>query len=248
MNGDGHYAEDLADDLHAAGKNEELLALAKKLWPTSSSDPLPDGVAEVCRLARVAALRLRDSPPAGGPTSPEFSVEVDLWEAHGLTAAVLSHATHVVAGFLLPRFYTLCDMGAFSAAREVVDDMLRLVAPGSDQRPFERVVRRFCSEKRAYSYFLEGRFADALQCYHEALAHTTPGMRAALKVQGGLALTEFMASARGNENREKLRDTLQIVAADAQVGGFPDVAEWATRNLAQVDAGTADAPIPFELT
>ncbi len=248
MNGGGHELEELAGQLYAAGKNEELLALAKKSWPTNSAAPLPDGVAELCRLAKLAAVRRWEAARGGGPGPEDARLQMVVWEAHGLTAAVLSDSTHVMAGLLLPRFFDLCGKGAFSAAREVLDDMLRLVHDGSDQRPSAEYTRRLCSEKRAYSYFAEGRFSDAVTSYHEASAYTTQDPRAALKVEGGLALAEFMASDRRIDDVKKLRGTLEKVAAAANTGSFPDVAVCATRNLEKIVAGATGTLVPFELT
>lgn len=99
-----HALEEEADRLFGAGKYVELLELAERVWPADNSAPLPVGMAEVCRFARLAAIYLLEALPPDHPTSLLRIGQKDLWEARCMTAAMLAGDRNVVAGLLLSRF------------------------------------------------------------------------------------------------------------------------------------------------
>ena len=244
---------DRADTLYESGRDEELVQLARDSWPEAGG-ALPDGIAEVFRLARVVCVRMAEALPAGDPAAKALWTEVHLFEAHGLAAAVLAGETRNVAGFLLPRFFDLTKVGAFKEARLVLEDMERLAnhgpQEGSDDslhRPFPNVIRRLIAEKRAFSYFAEGRHLDAEQSYREALAFTRPGSRGSLKVRAGRALAAFMGSGRDVTALAELRKELSEVSDAARAAGHPDVVQWSAANLAKIDAGVVDSFVPYEM-
>ena len=235
-----------ADHLYVTGKDAELIELARSLWPRVDG-PLPANVGDVFRLARLACIRQADARSSSDPDRKSLFADIDLFEAHGITAATLDGDAHVIAGFLLPRFFSLTKLGDFSKARLVLDDMARLVVDGSEQLPYAKVLRRLIAEKRAYSFFAEGKYRDAIVCYRDALTFIPDeAVRSRLKVRGGIALTKFMASAKSQVDVEALRCELEEISSAATSAPAPDVAGWADENLQRIEGKRLSEWVPFE--
>lgn len=236
-----------ADRLYESGNDAEILALAQANWPTSIDDPLPEGVAEVCRFARLAYARKLDVVGFDDASAATYQAQRDLWEAHGLTAALLAGDQHVIAGFLLPRFFSVMRAGAFTEARTILDDMVRLIDESANHQPFARVLRRLTHEKRGFSYFVEGRYQEAVLSYEQALEYTTPDSRGNLKARGGRALARYMGSARTADDLTDLNEDLVTIRTTAEARAYPDVVGWSVANLRLVEGGQLDRWEPFEL-
>ena len=108
-------------------------------------------------------------------------------------------------------------------------------------------MRRLVAEKRAYSFFAEGRYLDAERHYREALDFTEPGSRGSLKVRAGSALAAFMGSIRDAGATSALRGLLSEISSAATAEGYPDVVQWSAANLARIDAGAVDSFVPYEM-
>lgn len=125
--------------------------------------------------------------------------------------------------------------------------MAQLIHADPEQRPFAKVVQRIIAERKGYSFFTEGRYAEAIECYRNAITHTREGSRGRLKTGAGVALSSFMASNHDELHRSRLHTELTAVATEARSSEFPDVLAWATANLKKQDEGATDGWIAFEI-
>lgn len=249
-----HAFADHVDQLYEAGKDDELIHLALDSW-LKAGEPLRAGVAEACRLARVCCIRSADALPPGDQAAQALMSKAHLLEARTFVAAALTGESRVVALTLLPNFFRLIARGAFDQAREVLDDMERLVndgpqcLEGTDEqvgRPFPRVARRIIAERRAYSFYVEGRFNDAAAQYGVAQQFTKTNSRGALKVRGGQLLALFQASGRNAMALSELQRGLSTILDLARAQGFPDVVAWSASNLEKIQKSQLDSWVPFD--
>ena len=69
---------DRADALYESGKDDELVQLARDSWP-GAGETLPDGIAEVFRLARVVCVRMAEALPADDSAAKALWAEAHLF-------------------------------------------------------------------------------------------------------------------------------------------------------------------------
>lgn len=208
-----------------------LIETAKKAWQEHADRPSP-ALADCCRVAALSYTRL------GVISGPR-----DLWQARALSTAFLADAPHAFAASMLPFFFRLLHDGLLGEAREILQEISRLIQTNDpSQLPPVRMMRRLVTEKSAYLHYLEGDHSAALRGYKDALGYTSPeaDLRGGLKVAGAIALCH---ASLGEVARA--RDELDGVLVAAERNGFADVAETARANRSALDAG---GPLrPFEV-
>ena len=241
--------EDIAKQaIHYYETNDqaELLKLANRVWPSDPDAEIPLGAADVFFFARSIAWRNRKNPGAGACDSEnrEAVVEKELWHARAAAAAMMTGAKHTAARLLLQQAFILMELKAFIEARSVLGEMLRLVGPEHELRP---VFMRLHEEKSAYSYLAEGLYGDAATRYQSALEFVDGDPRGALKVEGGLVLSRYLARSSSDHEQRDLLDSMRRIQAEALSAGFEDVAKDASSNLRVMEAGEYGGWCPFEL-
>lgn len=251
----GHEARDFYD----ANDDEALFRLARRTWPSSLEEEIPDGAAEVCRFAFIRAVE-------AGLT------EQHLWRARSMTAAVIQGARDTAAGLLLQAFFVTTSQGqertgaaardAHEQARLVLDEMRRLIPEGTG--PWEETFGRLYHEKRAYSFLVEALgdddsapgdahlFDTAEREYGDAHSLATRSRRATLKVEGGLALLGYLRLRGLPANEVAVRktpflDATEAIRARAIELGYDDVVAWATMNIDVMRRGVFDGWTPYEV-
>lgn len=238
---------DRARTLYESGQFDALIASAEQHWPAAPDGSIEAGAGELFRFASVAAWdRLKAAQAAGDDEASlvELAGEVEVLRTRAQVAAVLLDDRATAAGMLLPAFFALTDRGSHARAREVLD-AIPLLVPGHFTSDPPGVFARLFSEKRAYSFLVEGRYAEAEAAYVEALARSVQGSRGRLKVSGALALTRFLQ--RPHDADQPAREMEDVRAAAAR-GGFPDVVRAAAANLALVREGRVEGWVAFEIT
>lgn len=248
------------DVLYETGEAEPLLAEATAAWP-SLDEPLPEEISELCRFAFIRA------------TETGRRAESQLWRARAMTSAMLSDARHTVAGLLLPHYMTILAQAqedpdapsaaqSYDTARLVLDEMKRLIPPGSSH--WKRLFARLFHDKRALSYLLEATkggppiqgqrhlLEKAADDYRTALPHTEgPGRRGELKVRGNLALVQYLLTAHaegeGEGRHQEAREETATIRDSATKAGYGDVARWATLNHVVMTRGEFVGWSPYEV-
>lgn len=176
-----------AAKLYEAGVDEQVIELAVRHWPSSASEGLSDlGLAELCRFARICAVRL------------DRSAAAEIWGARALAAGFLERNPHTMAGLLLRPFFALIEAGDFSEARDVLEEVRRLVREDFDG---------YGEARENYNLALEFAFSQ----------------RAKLKVRGAITLASYLAGSTRAEEAHKemlrLQDEAARTNAELIVGG-----------------------------
>lgn len=213
----------------AKSADKEMLAFAADNWPSDLSRLTGDH-AEVARFARLAAYRSRPS-------------DVQIWQARAVAAGAVSGNLRSLALSMMTDFWVLTAQGRASEAREVLDVTEQVAnastMPGS---PTTDLVDRIVAERRAYSFRVEERWAEALSWYRKAAALAPAGSRDAAKVAGGAAVAHWLAGAANSE----AADTFAALVETASE--WPDVRDAAEANHAAAARGDRASAVPFDLT
>lgn len=231
----------------------KLLKLAQDEWPSDLETPIREGAADVFYFARSIEWR-HHKGPAPAPVDPanrDAIVGRELWHARAITAAILTGANHTVSRLLIGRAFFLIELKAYEEARSVLAEMLRLVDEGHELR---RVFMRLYEEKVAFSYLDEGLYSEAGEHYKRALPYGDVDPRGALKVRGGLVLSQWLQMCAKWGGRGIPADRIDEYVAElrevrdaALAAGYGDVVSDADHNVTAIEAGDCKNWRPFEL-
>ena len=108
-----------ADEHYLYGEDRELIQLARQAWPTTGT-PLPGGLPEVCRLARLSCLRLSAGLPDDDPSRLDWLNEADVLEVRAFCAATISGERKTIAGLMPSRVIELIKLNAVREGHQVL--------------------------------------------------------------------------------------------------------------------------------
>lgn len=221
---------DLADEHYAYGEDQQLIELARNRWP-STQTTLPEGIAEVCRLARLSCLRMSELSSDGDHARLAWLNQADALEARAFCAAAISGNRKTVAGLMLPRVHELVNLKAFAEGHQVLDAMDYLLKADARSSPVPLLFQRLIGIHRGYLYFLEKDYPNAARQYGETFKLAWENTRGPLVALANQALAVFMGSERLVGDVSRLRTVLENIRADALARTFMDVAESCKKNL-----------------
>ncbi len=214
--------------LYEQSHHEELLRRVDAAWADHRSSPSA-GLAECCRLAAISATRSGDLTNRA------------LWWARAVSSAHLSGATNVLAAGLLQHFFQISAEGSHKQARQVLDEVRRLLLEDAPDLPPRSMLQRLYHEKMAFSLYPDREYEPALVEYADAQRHTVGDARGSLKIRGARALCLFRLGATGEAENET-RTVLRAATAAA----YTDVRSAARSNLQVIRSGAGEL-VPYEL-
>ena len=210
--------------------------------------------AETCRLAMLAAIGAGDHR------------EADVWRARALARAaavgwtaalgylVMGEAFRVLArdndAYSLGRTFDVIRPS--SAAERIVDEvevLVRASGPSFDlgpTAPSRELLERSVHEKRGFLLLLSGDLPRAREYYLLALEAVAGQVRGGIKVRLGLALVDYMESARSGSDATATREATERLSREAADAGIRDLAATAARNAEVMTAGGRELE-PYEI-
>lgn len=238
-------------------RHDDLFSLAERNWK-KRGEALPDGVAEACRYASIRAWQLGRA-------------DAEVWRARAWSAAILTGSRSSAAGLLIQQVMAAIGRaredeasGGYEAARQILEEIPRLVPEGSDE--WKRLYERLYHEKRGFSFLMEAARAAAssetsrrnllekAQREYELALGAATSERAVLKVKCGAALVKYLLLEVGEANGGELvglatalaRETAELGRRAAEAGAH-DVASWATVNVDVMGRGVFVGWAPYEV-
>lgn len=210
--------------------------------------------AETCRLAMLAAIGAGDHR------------EADVWRARALARAAAVGWTAALGSLVMGEAFrvlardnedyargrTLDVIEPSSAAERIVDEvevLVRVSGPSFDLGPTApscELLERFVHEKRGFLLLLSGDLPRARESYLRALEAVAGQVRGGIKVRLGLALVDYMESARTGSDATATREATERLGREAADAGIRDLAATAARNADVMAAGGRELE-PYEI-
>jgi hypothetical protein len=243
-----------AGRMYDLNDDDALFRLAETHWP-DVGQPLPPGIADVCRLAFARAIQKGRS-------------DHTLWRARAMSACVLTGARDTAAGLVLQPFFVATAQALDGAenghvhARGILEEVRRLVP--DDTEAWSRLYARLYYEKRAFSFLMEatdgasprpgaGHLLDAADAeLVRALEHNRNDPRGSCKVRGGLALVRYLRLAGEPEEvvaerKAPFLEETRAVHKAASEAGYRDVEDWAEVNAGVMSSGEFAGWVAYEI-
>lgn len=243
-----------AGRLYDLNDDDALFRLAETHWP-DVGQPLPPGIADVCRLAFARALQRGRS-------------DHTLWRARAMSASVLTGARDTAAGLVLQPFFVATEQALEGAenghvhARGILEEVRRLVP--DDTEAWSRLYARLYHEKRGFSFLMEATgggaprpgagplLGSAEAALAQALEHNRNDARGNCKVRGALALVRYLRLTAEpeevvEERKEPFLEETRAVLKAASQAGHRDVEAWAEVNAGVMSRGEFTGWIAYEI-